>query len=257
MKIQKMTSIFNIILLIIFFSALSCSTTPDLEYNFDSSLSDLYIVSHPQPYAIQLDSNIVRKGSHSVRFEIRDGDVRINKRGNKSFRAELSTEKPVKIGSEQWYFFSLFIPSDFPIEDNRLVIGQWYAPSDSGEKPRSPAMALRFKNGKFYISMRTSHEKIMKKNDGNEVILFQTKDFILGKWNDFLVDVKWNHENGFVKIWLNKNLITDYKGPVGYNDDLGPSFQFGIYRDKSKKTYVIYFDEFRRGRTRSSVEISH
>jgi len=228
----------------------------DYKYGFEDGLQDLYRVSHNNPWAITLDSSIVRFGKSSVRFEVRKGDYRVNKRGEKSSRAELSNEKPALMGKEYWYASSIFIPKDFPIENNRLVIGQWYPTDDEGEKSRRPVMAMRFVNGKFYITIRTSSEKIMVPNDGKEVIIYETKKFQLGRWNDFIFNVKWSYkEGGFVNTWLNKQQIANYKGPVGYNDELGPSFQFGIYRDETDKTYVLYFDEISQGPTRKSVEL--
>lgn len=117
---------------------------PDYEYTFDENIDDLKRVACYSPWAIKLDQSVVRSGKSSIRFEVRDSDYRINKKGEKSSRAELSTQKPTLIGKEYWYGFSLFIPSDFPIEDNRLVIGQWWAPPDKTEVNRSPALALRF-----------------------------------------------------------------------------------------------------------------
>lgn len=78
-----------------------------------------------------------------------------------------------EINHEYWYALSVFIPHDFPIEDNRLVLAQWWAEPDEGEySDRSPVLAMRFRNGKFYISLRTSPEKIMKEN-GKEIILYE------------------------------------------------------------------------------------
>lgn len=233
---------------LVFFSTLSifllsCSTTSKKSYTFDEDFGDLERVAHKNLWAISLDTSIVRSGKSSVKFEVRKGDYRINKKGEKSSRAELSTETPVNIGQEYQYIFSIYIPKDFPIEDNRLVIGQWWAPSDPGEINRSPAMALRFRNGKFYISIRTSNEKIMT-SEGKEIILYETNKLALGQWNDFTFKVKWSSKNdGLVNAWLNKDQIIKYNGPVGYNDNQDPYFQFGIYRDETPYTYVIYFDE--------------
>lgn len=50
-----------------------------------------------------------------------------------------------------------------------------------------------------------------------------------------------------MNTWINNNKVIEYSGPVGYNDKNGPALQFGIYRDQSEKTYVIYFDEIKMG----------
>lgn len=222
------------------------------QYTFDKDIGDLHPTSHKNPWAYQLDSSVVRSGKKSIRFEVRKGDYRISKSGSKSSRAELSTEKMAEIGNEYWYALSMFIPEDFPIEDNRLVLAQWWAEPDLGEySDRSPILAMRFRNGKFYISLRTSSEKIMKEN-GKEIVLYESTDFALGKWKDFIFQIKWSYKNdGLVNTWINNNQIIQYNGPVGYNDKNGPALQFGIYRDETKKTYVVYFDEVKMGTSKA------
>ncbi|MCB9091001.1 MAG: heparin lyase I family protein [Halobacteriovoraceae bacterium] len=235
----------------------ACTTSkPYFEYTFEKGFDDLHPTSHKNPWAFVLDSSVVRSGKKSVRFEVRKGDYRFSKRGKKSSRAELATEKPISIGQEYWFSFSLFIPANFPIEDNRLVLGQWWSEPDEGENfDRSPPMAFRYRNGMFYISLRASAEKIMKEN-GKEIILFETKKYPTGKWVDFIFNIKWSYRgDGFVDAWMNENKIIKYSGPTGYNDDKGPSFQFGIYRDETEKTYVVYFDDIRVGPTRQTVEM--
>ena len=66
--------------------------------------------------------------------------------------------------------------------------------------------------------------------------------------------VRWSYrEDGFVRSWLNGRQIVDYRGPVGYNDEVGPKFKFGLYRDNKEPTSVIYHDSYRRGRTCEDV----
>jgi len=46
-------------------------------------------------------------------------------------------------------------------------------------------------------------------------------------------------------MWRNGKRVLNYRGPGGYNDDEGPFFKYGIYRNDVPETYVIYFDEYR------------
>jgi hypothetical protein len=214
-------------------------------YTFDQSLDGLYILSPGLPHSISISKQIKKSGTGAVRFELRAGETRVNKKGKKSFRSELSTEQYVKIGSVNWYRFSIYIPKNFPIEKNRLVIAQWWSPKDPGEKSKSPALAFRYVNGKLYISMRHSSQKIISKGSGEQKILWEEDGYQRGHWRDFVVQVKWSYmKDGFVNIWQDGRSIVKYKGSLGYNDESGPAFQFGIYRDNSKETYVVYFDEY-------------
>ena len=68
------------------------------------------------------------------------------------------------MGSVRWYAFSLLVPDDFPIEDNRLVLAQWHGADKKylGEAPRSPSMAFRYSNGSFFITISHSADRIVR-----------------------------------------------------------------------------------------------
>jgi hypothetical protein len=78
--------------------------------------------------------------------------------------------------------------------------------------------------------------------------LYKTRKFLRNEWNDFVVQAKWScKDDGFINIWWNRKQIVKYKGPVGYDDPLGPQFIFGLYRDKTDKTYIVYFNQVKSG----------
>lgn len=187
------------------------------------------------------------------RFEVRENEFAIEEdRTNGphgSNRAELREKFTASIGQTIWYGLSTFIPSDFPIHENRLVIAQWRATDDPGEDPaaRSPVLAHRYVNGTLRFTLRHSAERIQKDNDGRQVILYEERQFPRGRWHDFVHQVRWSHTEGLVRSWINGRQVINYRGPVGYNDAEGPSFKWGLYRDNVPETYVIYHDNYRRG----------
>ena len=61
----------------------------------------------------------------------------------------------------------------------------------------------------------------------------------------------------FVNVWWNGRQVVRYAGPVGYNDDFGPYFKFGLYRDDSDKSYAVYFNRVRLGGRREDVDFYH
>jgi hypothetical protein len=56
-----------------------------------------------------------------------------------------------------------------------------------------------------------------------------------------------------VECWLDGKQVIGYRGPVGYNNDKGPYFKFGLYHYDGIKPFIIYHDEYRRGFSRKDV----
>ncbi len=213
-------------------------------------------LSAGKPYSIANVADPLGSEEKCLRFELRHGEAWVNK-GGPTYRAEIETPEHPPMDSVRWYSLSLLLPQDFPIEDNRLVLAQWHGSDKKslGEPSRIPVMAFRYRNGEFNITMRHSAERIVHDPDAVPAeALFRTKALPLNAWNNFVVEARWSYTpDGFVNIWWNGKQIVQYRGPVGYNDDLGPYFQFGIYRDETDKTYVTYMKDVRLGRTAAEV----
>ena len=90
-----------------------------------------------------------------------------------------------------------------------------------------------------------------------------TREQMLGKWNDILVNVNWSHkDDGFFKVWVNNKLVHDFKGKTK-SKGAKTYFKFGIYRSqvsvyelKYKKkipTQIVYYDEIRAGKKKDDV----
>jgi len=216
------------------------------------------IQSPGKDHSVRTVSDVRRGTEDSLRFELRAGEMYCDLFGKRSFRSEVNTREFVPMGSERWYSFSLLLPPDFPMEKNRLVLAQWHGADKKylAEPSRSPSLAFRYSGGRFFITIRHSEERIVR--DPQVVSsqkLFETPEFPLGVWHDFVVQAKWSYQaDGFVNVWWNDHQIVYYHGPVGYNDDLGPYFKFGLYRDDSARTYVAYFNHVKSGVRRADVD---
>ena len=155
------------------------------------------------------------------------------------------------MNSVRWYALSLYLPTDFPKEHNWLVMGPWHGCDKRhlGEASRHPVMAFRYDSGRFYLTLRHSTERIILDDDAPaQINLFETESYPLGQWNDFVVQAKWTCESdGFVNAWWNGKQAVQYRGPVGYNDNVGPYFEFGLYRGQTDRTYVAYYNQVRSG----------
>jgi hypothetical protein len=192
-----------------------------------------------------------------LRFELRQGEHYADLFGKTSFRSEVNARDFPPMGAVRWYAFSLLVPEDFPIEDNRLVLAQWHGADKKylGEAPRSPSLAFRYSNGSLSITLCHSADRIVRDTKAvASKTLFKSEQFPRNAWNDFVIQARWScQSDGFVNVWWKGQPVVRYSGPVGYNDDFGPYFKFGLYRDDSDQTYVLFFNRVRIGARREDV----
>ena len=164
-------------------------------------------------------------------------------------RAELSEANHLHLptGTEVWYGFSLYLSPDFPVVDRRLVLGQWKQGCGDCTADHSPGIANRFRNGVFSITIQDGDRR---------VVLFEEKADIRGRWNHLVYHLKLTPSpDGFLRSWLNGRQVTDYRGPVGYPDDLEHVyFKIGLYRDNLAVPMTMLLARFRRGATRAEVD---
>lgn len=61
----------------------------------------------------------------------------------------------------------------------------------------------------------------------------------INQWLNFKVQIKYSTysldrdeplESGFVKVWIDGELVANWKGDIGKNDEKGPYFKYGIYK---------------------------
>ena len=234
-------------------SCISCQDKIFAEYDFESrSLRDLKTFKLHYDYSGSITDSLSRNGKYSMRFELRKGD---EIGWDQDSRAELKDDFNAPLNKEIWYGISLFIPEDFPELEKDCIVIQWHGDHDEGETARSPVLAVRIENRELFITSRTSEQKIQTNNRGPSTTHFTLNDFPRNEWLDFVVEVIWSHNNnGSLKTWLNGDQIINYNGPIGYNDDLGPYFKFGLYKHSGNAPLVVFHDEYRRGGSYEEVD---
>src|SRR5262245_27205609 len=178
---------------------------------------------------------------------LRTGDMAVS--GGVSERAELSEHDRYHLptGTDVWYSFQLYVPTDFPVVDRRLVLGQWKQACGDCTADHSPAIANRYRNGVFSITIQDADKR---------VVLFEENADIRGRWNQLVYHLKLTpRPDGFLQAWLNGRQVVDYRGPLGYPDDLDSVyFKIGLYRDTLAVPMTIMLARFRRGTSRAEVD---
>ncbi len=209
--------------------------------------------------SVQVVREPVRRGLWAARFTVRAGDKVSN-----GARAEIFHDNHDRPGSQGWYAWSFFIPSDYADTEwkPRLwqCLGQWHDQPDRerGETwarfpGHSPSIALyyTFKKGRPAIEMWYGARR--------EQEIVATSPIAKGRWNDVLFHIGWSQgADGFAQAWLNGQPLTPgddhtVRGANMYN--AAPHYlKIGLYRNSQITTEnSVFFDEVRIGSSRAQV----
>ena len=234
------------------------------------------------PWNLRYETEIVRDGKYSLRFEMHDsdchgGDCPRGKRKGAMGRSEvtISNNQSGKYShdhGEHWYAWSMYIPNETTFHEGWTILGQFKETNSSLERNKiykeceneDVGLRLGFKlQGEGLVLFREACYS--KKNQVNpkyhkvEKIILSTNQLKKRKdqWLDFLMHVNWSYEeDGFINLWLNDKKAYEHEGinssiPVKYKGKLpGVLFRFGIYngfRSKPLPPQVIYYDAFKKG----------
>jgi hypothetical protein len=191
-----------------------------------------------QPWSLTAVSSPFRECSRAARFELRKSDVLIG--GN--HRVELTLNAPGvsnggvsvpsgvtpigKLGSEVWWGWSVYVPSDFVFETG-------YAPETIMQVTvagRSPAFEIQIDKGSFKSYTRSGYGP--QGSSTIKTVNTSTTPITRGKWTTFVVHAKWRSgSDGLVQIWKDGTQIVNRTAPSAYSDwGSAPYPKWGIYK---------------------------
>lgn len=166
------------------------------------------------------------------------------------------------MNGEYWYGIKMMLDPSWKLSGDRwCVLTQWHdipdgIDSKQLEEWRHPVLAICAINDKWKITYRCDDDKISntsnwgvfdRKTLGNPQNPYGWQGDIdkdepnwhafplandVGKWTKWVIHTKWSYQNdAILEIWKDgQKLISQPHHPIMYNDDLGPSSKFGIYR---------------------------
>lgn len=200
--------------------------------------------------AVVPEEEIVRSGHRALGITVRNGDryEAASDIGAATERDELMESWWLysRMGRSYAYSFSLYLPEDFPLTSERLVIAQWRQLCEARKcRPDYPILALRYDAGRI---------KISRKDEKGTEVLYEGGDDIRGRWLDFRFVVRFDSSvRGSVDATLDGRRIVHYRGPTAYQPAHGyPEhglvyFKTGLYRDAlGEPPWTIFVDEYRK-----------
>lgn len=230
---------------------------------FAGGFSAFELQTAGKPYA-HTRSARAPDGTNAERFELRPGDCPKSTgdcRDDRE-RIERSEQLPASaVGSEYWYHFSVFVPSDWPKTGPlNTKLGQFH---QKGEGKPPVLFQLDDRTYEFELS----NPSRLQKDPMNPVrslrnIPLKSTAAMKGGWTDILVHAKWSRQkDGFIKVWVDGKQKVDLAGPnVDRNNPV--YFKYGVYRSfvsryggRPYPTLIAWFRDINRGKTRASVEV--
>jgi len=223
-------------------------------FNFDNGdFGDLNARRLVGAHSAVVQREIVRIGHGAARFELRAGDY-----VSEGQRAELRDWLNAPLESETWYGLSTFLPNDFPVHEGvGCVLAQWHDQAKLGDPSGKPPIAIRFKDGRLYVTGAQS--RVASHAPDQRFEFFSLENYPLGTWSDFVFRVFWSrYGESQIDAWMNGKQIIRYRGKLGYeNETVGPYFKFGMYcHGMLSSPHIVYHDNYSRGHNFADVDPS-
>lgn len=189
----------------------------------------------------------------ALKITVHPGDHRyLGSDGSGTERNEIYTRHAYAFNRTYWVSFAFYVPPDFPVVDERLVLGQWKQNTIKFWKMYSPLIAQRFRQGEFSLTINRDDER---------ETLYQTGSpeapALLGRWTRMRYQFRFSQSSdGLLRVWMNDQQIVDFSGPLSNPSDFTDSaiLRLGLYRDGMDEPMTLYLDEFRQGSRRSHVD---
>ena len=189
--------------------------------------------------AVSFSDQYHRSGNQCVKLLIREGFIRQDGGdGNFTERTELDSREHPFLNQEVWYKFSILVPKNFPVVDNRLVISQVKQSVLLGGN--LVLYAQRYRNGKHYltISDMTKDKRVQSR--------LELPDLTKGKWHDFIFQIYYSDTaDGYLNMWMDGKKVASFSGPTASKKGRNQFYhKIGMYRDQWPDPMTIYFDNY-------------
>lgn len=148
-----------------------------------------------------------------------------------SHRSELNID-PIRtaVGGVAWYWWRVYLPTDWVIGGNPTVIWQIHDTPDGGDPVRRPPLECDVEGDELVI---WSSAAISGGNDNqvNRIIWRAPLADHLGRWVDWVVGVTWNYTSGgALSIWRDQRRVFTETGQKNcYQDVAGLYPKLGVY----------------------------
>lgn len=196
--------------------------------------NDLYISQTPnKDWSLQ---QAVNKTSPVFRFHVNSGERWVGDASNpkKKERCELyKKSSPLPWNEDVWMAYSMRIEPGAPLilaPSDWCLLGQFHASEDPGEMSTGPVLGFRLERADTITVYTASNLENPIKTEP-KYIYRGTGTFARGEWHNIVVRMRFSPTNAQLQWWQNGvELLNISNFGMGYVDEKGPYWKFGIYR---------------------------
>lgn len=190
-------------------------------------------------------NDAIRRGKDCTGFRIRPGDrAPYDVALDRPFeRAELISLRKVPFGVPVTVEFWRFVVPG-PVASVATIVGQFHSSAQPGQIPMSPPVALEIGRGVERLVTRSTTEGLPKERPGN--VVRWTGPLEAGRWVRWRLRIVFDPGKGRIQLWRDGKQLVDQTAPVGYNDPVGPYWQYGIYRPSAQEPIRVLYAGMRQ-----------
>ena len=172
------------------------------------------------------------------RYEVRAGDHWLTEKAERSERFS----HPWDSGKDILLSYEFKVEAGAANTAQWVLIGQFHATADPGEKDWSPPLSVELEGELMRIGIRSSDERITTSNPEMEILWRDTQPLQRNVWYQMEMRIRFSTKgDGLMQVRRNGNLIIDRPVSVGYLDDEGPYWKEGIYRSAAPEELAVQY----------------
>jgi hypothetical protein len=222
-----------------------------------AQVETLIQVEQKKDGALNESSEHVRAGKFALKMTVP------HQFGN--FRSEVAQLGRIPMGSEYWYGFSIYLPSDWQVDSQGNILAQWHSilpPTHrEGDGSGKPPVAIAVTGDHWFVHLNWNTSGSGSTGEGAKAADFDLGKIQPGAWVDYVVHAHWSaDDSGTLQLWKDGKMVLNHNGPNEYSENkVGPYFKIGIYHPSWKTIYkdglsgdtavtraiVVYDDEVR------------
>jgi hypothetical protein len=189
----------------------------------------------------------INKTSPVFRVQVNSGDKWIGDAN--STRAKERSEfyqKNANLPYNQdiWVSYSIRILPGKPLEfgsSEACFIGQFHASEDDRDVSSSPVLGLRL-NDVDTMTIYTCATTDNPHRESPKTVLRGTTQLPRGEWHRIVMRVRFSPTKGQLQFWKNGKELLNLSGiGIGYPDETGPYWKFGIYRNANPVSLTVEY----------------